>query len=199
MLLIAWKCALDWPLSINPKWVNYNFKWHRQYLWKPLTFIKLPWLSNGNKKLKKFTVKSWKDRIKCINIFEHQDFTPVKLVYVKEIVSTAKYFLKVVSKHSVSIKIVEVFGASLRPPSYTVWKTVRVALTKVFFLSSSHIVYAVLPNPGCGRKPALGKKAGWQRILRAVRWLLFEGSCLRFKAVSVPSLLPRDSWLFSNA
>lgn len=34
------------------------------------------------------------------------------------------------------------------------------------------------------------------RILTQVRWSQLESSCLRLMAISVPSLLPQDSWLF---
>lgn len=146
---------------------------------KPLAFIK-QFYSKGNKKLNKFSIKHWKDGIKCIHIFKCQGVNTYEAGLCgrnEEVFSTAKHFLKVSS-----LKVVDVLGAGLRPRSSPFGETVRSALAEIFPLLSQRSCPSPAPAMGCGTEHGPGRKAGWQRLPTRVRWSLFEGSCVRFQA-----------------
>lgn len=91
----------------------------------------------------------------------------------------------------------------------TVWNGYRHvwASLRPFVRSLCQLDFSCLPAlfpvlyPNCGNvalSMRWAKRLARQYILRGVRWSLSEGSCLRFKAVSVPSLAS-DSWYSSDS
>lgn len=111
----------------------------------------------------------------------------------EESFSPAKYFLKIVLRHSGSIKIVEVFGASLRSLLSIFWEIVRSArvfsplptLLKLFYSSTGVVALSM---------PWVRSLAG-QCILKS-QVLTVGRQLLEVQGSQCPSLLPGDSWLF---